>query len=310
MSVTPGRRSSTHEVVTIDFTRVSHLDVLLAIAEYDELGEAQFLDSYGFGPAGTSRLLHEGRTYDSAAILGVALKYATGQAATSEDLSGGVQGALRVLEDLGFEIQTPPPEPRDASTIGTADALVAWADAARPVLLEAAGRYRALVTYKQLTTAVQQSTGITTTLPMHQWIGDVLARVTDECHVRGEPLLSALCVTLQGSVGQGYADAVEQARGTRPSDPDEHAAYERLQCYRHWEATGLPRDGGTPLRTAHFKTVRKTAASKAPSRTSPPRKAPARKPRPAAEVPAPKPVPLCPRCFTQVPASGVCDYCD
>ena len=191
-----------------------------------------------------------------------------------------------------------------------AAARTAWADAARPVLLEAAGRYRALVTYKQLTTAVQESTGITTTLPMHQWIGDVLARVTDECQLRGEPLLSALCVTLQGSVGQGYADAVEQARGTRPSDPDEHAAYERLRCYRHWEATGLPRDGGTPLRTAHFKTVRKTAASTPAQRTSPPRRAPTRKPRPAAEAPAPRPVPLCPRCFTQVPASGVCDYCD
>ena len=98
MTVTSGRRSSTHEVVTIDFTHVSHLDVLLALAEHDELGEALFLDTYGFGPAGTSRLLHEGRTYDSAAILGVALKYATGQAATSEDLSGGAQGALGALD--------------------------------------------------------------------------------------------------------------------------------------------------------------------------------------------------------------------
>jgi hypothetical protein len=300
--------------VTIDFTQVSHLDVLLALAEYDELGEAVFLDTYGFAPTGTSRLMHEGQSYDCEAILGVACKYATGEAATSEDLSGGRQGALTVLENLGFEIRTATPEPRDASVIGSAAALAAWADAARAVLLEAAGRYRALVTYKQLTTAVQQSTGITTTLPMHQWIGDVLARVTDECQARGEPLLSALCVTLQGSVGQVYADAVEQSRGTRPSDPDEHAAHERLQCYRYWEATGLPRDGGTPLRTAHFKTVRRTAESKPLPRASPPRRTPSPNPRPAAErpapKPAPKPVPLCPRCFTQVPASGVCDYCD
>ena len=51
--------------------------------------------------------------------------------------------------------------------------------AARPVLLEAAGRYRATVTYKLLATAVQEASGITTTQLMHQWIGDVLGLVTD-----------------------------------------------------------------------------------------------------------------------------------
>ena len=203
----------------------------------------------------------------------------------------------------------PAPEPRDASEVGSTAAREAWAEAARPVLVEAAGRYRALVTYKQLAAAVQESSGITTTQLMHQWIGDVLGRVTAECQSRGEPLLSALCVSVQGSVGQGYADAVEEARGTRPTDPDEHAAHERLECYRHWEATGLPRDGGTPLRTAHFTPVRKAAARKPASRAATPRKAPARKTT-AAPKPEPKPIQLCPHCFTQVPASGVCDYCD
>ena len=202
----------------------------------------------------------------------------------------------------------PAPESRDVSEVGSAAARTAWAEAARPVLLEAAGRYRALVTYKQLSTAVQAATGITTTRPVATWIGDVLAEVTDDCQSRGEPLLSALCVSVQGSVGEGYADAVEHARGTRPADPDDHAAHERLSCYRHWQATGLPRDGGTPLRTAHFKTVRRSAASKPASRAATPRKPAARKP--AAAAPEAKPIPLCPRCFTQVPASGVCDYCD
>jgi hypothetical protein len=202
------------------------------------------------------------------------------------------------------------PEPRDASEVGSAAARAAWAEAARPVLLEAAGRYRALVTYKQLAAAVQRATGITTTQLMHQWIGDVLGRVTDECQSRGEPLLSSLCVTVQGSVGQGYADAVEHARGTRPTDPDDHAAHERLECYRHWEAAGLPRDGGTPLRTAHFKTVRRAAASKPASRTVTPRKTSSRKSTATAPAAEPKPITLCPKCFTQVPASGVCDYCD
>jgi hypothetical protein len=175
------------------------------------------------------------------------------------------------------------------------------------VLLEAAGRYRATLTYKQLAAAVQGSTGITTKQLMHQWIGDVLGRVTDECQSRGEPLLSALCVSAQGSVGQGYAEAVEHARGARPSDPDGHAAQERLSCYQHWQADGLPHDGGTPLRTAHFTLARKARANKPAPRASTPRKASVRKPTPALE---PKPTRLCPRCFTQVPASGVCDYCE
>jgi len=199
------------------------------------------------------------------------------------------------------------PEPRDASQVGYSVARAAWAEAARPVLLEAAGRYRATVTYKQLAAAVQESTGITSKQLMHQWIGDVLGRVTEECQSQGEPLLSALCVSAQGSVGQGYAEAVEHARGARPNDPDGHAAQERLSCYQHWQAAGLPQDGGTPLRTAHFTLARKARASKPAPRVSTPRKASVRKPTPAPEA---KPIPLCPRCFTQVPASGVCDYCD
>jgi hypothetical protein len=186
-------------------------------------------------------------------------------------------------------------------------ARAAWAEAARPVLLEAAGRYRATVTYQQLATAVQESSGLVATQPMHQWIGDVLGRVTDDCQVRGEPLLSALCISAQGSVGQGYADAVERARGTRPTDPDDHAAHERLDCYRHWNAAGLPSDGGTPLRTAHFAVARKPRAATRTPRAAAPRKTTAAAAKPAVQ---PKPAALCPRCFTQVPASGVCDYCD
>lgn len=208
----------------------------------------------------------------------------------------------------------PAPAPRDASEVGSGVARAAWAEAARPVLLEAAGRYRGLVRWKQLAEAVQESTGITTSQPVARWVGDVLGHVGDECASRGEPLLSALCVSVQGSVGEGYAEAVERARGERPEDPDEHAAQERLACYRHWEAAGLPRDGGTPLRTAHFTTVKKAARpaarSTTPRRTSTPRTTAARTAAPATPVVEPKPIRLCPSCFTQVPASGICDYCD
>lgn len=199
------------------------------------------------------------------------------------------------------------PHTRDAAQVGSSLARAAWAEAARPVLLTVAGRYRATLSHKELAAAVQEAAGITTTQPMHQWIGDVLGRVTDECQSRGEPSLSALCVSAQGSVGQGYAEAVEHARGTRPNDPDDHAAQERLSCYQHWQAAGLPRDGGTPLRTAHFTLARKAGAKKPAARVSAPRKTSVQRPSPALEQ---KSIPLCPRCFTQVPASGVCDYCD
>ena len=221
---------------------------------------------------------------------------------------------------------TTTPAPRDASEVGAAAARDAWAEAARPVLEEAAGRYRAVVTLTQLSTAVQESTGITTTQLMPQWIGDVLARVTDECQSRDEPLLSSLCVSAQGSVGQGYADAVEKARGERPEDPDGHAADERLACYRHWEAAGLPADGGTALRTSHITPTKKAAPRKAaaprkstaaakPAKVAAPRRAgtredAARTAAKASDGPEPTRVPLCPKCFTQVPASGICDYCD
>lgn len=206
----------------------------------------------------------------------------------------------------------PAPEPRDASEVGSSAARAAWARAARPVLLEAAGRYRATVSWKRLSLAVQESTGITTSQPVARWIGEVLALVTDECHRLGEPLLSSLCLSAQGSVGEAYADAVEHVRGEPLPDPDEHAAAERLSCYRHWEAVGLPRDGGTPLRTAHFKTVRKASPAKpSPRVAGTPRATPRKSPSvAAAPAPEPKPIPLCPRCFTQVPATGVCDYCD
>src|ERR1700712_907120 len=166
----------------------------------------------------------------------------------------------------------PRPETSDASEVGSEVARAAWAEAARPVLLEAAGRYRATVTTKKLPADVQDGSGITTTQPMHQWLGVVLERVAADCHSRGEPLLSSLCISAQGSVGQGYADAVEQSGGERPADPDDHAADERLRCYQHWQAEGLPRDGGTPLRTAHFTPARKppTRKATAPQPPAPP----------------------------------------
>ena len=76
-----------------------------AAAEYDELGQDEFLVRYGFGRARTYLLIIDGKAYDSKAILGVAYRHATGQPLGSEDFSGGAAGAARVLRSLGFEVR-------------------------------------------------------------------------------------------------------------------------------------------------------------------------------------------------------------
>lgn len=46
--------------------------VLAAIQEYDRLGQDAFLRQYGFERARLYVVIHEGKSYDSKAILGVA----------------------------------------------------------------------------------------------------------------------------------------------------------------------------------------------------------------------------------------------
>ncbi|HUY46059.1 MAG TPA: Swt1 family HEPN domain-containing protein [Streptosporangiaceae bacterium] len=87
------------------WSRVTRADVLRAIEEYDELGQDQFLAEHGFGRATAYLLIHNGRSYDSKAILGVAYGFATGTPLVSHEFSGGVHGAAGVLRKLGFEIR-------------------------------------------------------------------------------------------------------------------------------------------------------------------------------------------------------------
>lgn len=75
-----------------------------AAAEYDQLGQDEFLARYGFGRARAYLLILDGKSYDSKAILGVAYQLATGRPLGPHDFSGGVHGAAGVLRTLGFEI--------------------------------------------------------------------------------------------------------------------------------------------------------------------------------------------------------------
>jgi hypothetical protein len=86
-----------------DVVRREH--VLRAIAEYDRLGQDEFLEQNGFGRARAYLLWYGGRSYDSKAILGVAYRYATGIALGAQDFNGGKSGAAAVLRSMNFEVE-------------------------------------------------------------------------------------------------------------------------------------------------------------------------------------------------------------
>lgn len=76
-----------------------------AIAEFDELGRANFLKTYGFKKSRDYILMHKGRPYDSKAIAGVAHRYLPGgKPLSSSDFSGGEKAAAGKLRELGFDV--------------------------------------------------------------------------------------------------------------------------------------------------------------------------------------------------------------
>jgi hypothetical protein len=277
------------------FTSVTEADVIAALDEYDARGQEDFLDSYGFEAALEYLLWRDGKSYESEAILGVAHKYAVGTIADSAELPDGTDGAAQVLRDLGFEVtavesaDVPDDDGwRNASDIGTEAAREAWALSARDVLIEVARRYHSTITYKEVSSQVQDRTRIRATQAAHYWIGDVLGRVAAENERRGEPLLSSLCVNVQGSVGDAYSVAVKAARGETPADGDDHGALERLACHTYFEAPDLPANGGVAALTS------KLAGSRSRARKA---------------AIAERPANICPTCHMQIPATGVCDNC-
>ena len=80
--------------------------VLQAIEKCDECGRDEFLEKYGFRDARNIWLVHDGRSYDSKAIIGVAHSYARPDLdpLTSSDFSGG-ETVKTKLEKLGFRVE-------------------------------------------------------------------------------------------------------------------------------------------------------------------------------------------------------------
>ena len=284
------------------FDAVTQDHVRQAIDECDEVGADAFLRRYGFGHSRHYVLWNDGRAYDPVAILGVAQRYATGTAARSSEFSDGKQGAALVLRELGPRRH---PRPRRggpaAAPLGERRLAGRLRDRhwtplaprgpapAREILIEVAGHYNALVTFRELAGLVQLRSGIRTNQLVHYWVGDVLARVARVCADRDEPLLSALCVNASGSVGAGYAKAVVAVRGELEGDPDDHAATERLACYRAFGARP-PRGRRQPALTPQVAAVRDRERAR-------------RSTKPQVEAT------VCPTCNMAIPATGICDNC-
>ncbi|WP_181310372.1 hypothetical protein [Nocardioides campestrisoli] len=209
----------------------------------------------------------------------------------------------------------------EARTLDIETVRETFALAARHVLADTATEYHAVITVAELSAAVQQRTKIRQRQAPSLWMGDVLFRVAKDCVRRAEPLLGSLCVGPDGRMSDWYADTVLTVRGDQVTDPEQHAAQERLECYRRHGAE-LPANGGEPALPPVREVARrspKAAKSTRPARASKDaavaKVTPHRTSKPSATVsrsrqPEPPRTATCPRCFMQLPATGLCDTCD
>jgi 5-methylcytosine-specific restriction protein A len=88
--------------------------VLAAIAEYDRLGQEEFLNRYGFDRARQYVLVHDGKRYDSKAIVGVAHGFLPEKTVlAASEFSGGKATVGQLLAKLGFTVENSDEEPTD-----------------------------------------------------------------------------------------------------------------------------------------------------------------------------------------------------
>ncbi len=82
-----------------------------AIDEYDQLGSTEFLRKYGYGPARSYVLAHDGKEYPSKAITGVAVgkQHPSRGPLRSAEFTGGEQTVRAKLQELGFTVKASTP---------------------------------------------------------------------------------------------------------------------------------------------------------------------------------------------------------
>jgi len=90
---------TTTQTITIKGREVSRDDILRTISECDRLGKSEFLSAHGYADAVRFHLRHDGRSYPSKAILGVAAGL------TAKEFFGGARGTVSLLGRLGFHVR-------------------------------------------------------------------------------------------------------------------------------------------------------------------------------------------------------------
>lgn len=161
----------------------------------------------------------------------------------------------------------------DHRPVTPAEADQEWTLRAHEVLVEVAGRWNRSIAYADLAAEVQRRTGIHTDMAIEDWLDDVLTEINSRCVEAGKPKLVAL------------VDLPNTQR-------DDSAA--RIACYEAYGAR-KPREKTAPVR-AGGRTRGETRPKKAPTR---------RTAKPEERV-----RPMCPTCFVELPATGICDTCD
>ena len=150
------------------------------------------------------------------------------------------------------------------------EAMRAWANPAAQALAQAAQDNKAL-THSQLADLVQARSGIRTTVPVREWI----SRLLDRAQASYAASLAHTATRVEGSQGLVEQGLVDLKSFCRPDGSGSTAAK------RTRSASGRARASAT-----------QSTPSAAPGKT-------------AEEAP----LVVCQQCFTQLPASGICDYC-
>lgn len=113
-----------------------------------------------------------------------------------------------------------------------------YTDAAYNILVDVA-QAGSTITYGSFAERIVEATGIEDSRPLNWWIGQVLARIARANHERDEPFMSSLVVRASdGRVGDGYVEIVRDLLGEDSEDGDEHAALQRVRCYRYFANSG------------------------------------------------------------------------
>lgn len=179
-------------------------------------------------------------------------------------------------------------------------AVKAWAQAAHEVLVATAARPRGAIDQATLARLVQQRSGIATKQPASKWIAPLLGVIARHCNEKGEPLLPALVVRRDGTVGPIWDEVLRFARMAPPAEGREaHAAAQRAACQQKWAGAVV---ANSPAPSGPTKVVGATKATKAAEAKAQATRRTAKK--------EPLQGNACPRCFMQMSLTGVCDNCD